>query len=56
MVLAAMVLGGLGVWGLAQLETRFSVTDFLPSDAPGIRALEILQEEFGGGLGSPPRC
>jgi len=51
MVLAAMVLGGLGVWGLAQLETRFSVTDFLPSDAPGIRALEILQEEFGGGLG-----
>ena len=51
MILVAMVLGGLGVWGLSQLETRFSFTDFLPSDAPGIRALEILQEEFGGGLG-----
>ena len=50
-VLVALALGSLGVWGLSQLETRFSFTDFLPSDAPGIRALEILQEEFGGGLG-----
>ncbi len=51
MIMVAMAFGGLGMWGLSQLETRFSVTDFLPSDAPGIRALEILQEEFGGGLG-----
>ena len=50
-VLVALVFGGLGVWGLSKLETRFSFTDFLPGDAPGIRALEILQEEFGGGLG-----
>ncbi|MYJ15842.1 MAG: MMPL family transporter [Acidimicrobiia bacterium] len=50
-VLVAMSLGGLGVWGLSQLEVRFSFTDFLPGDAPGVRALEILQEEFGGGLG-----
>ena len=50
-VVAALFLGGLGVWGLSQLETRFSFTDFLPEDAPGIRALQILQEEFGGGLG-----
>ena len=50
-LMAALVLGGLGVWGLTQLETRFSFTDFLPKDAPGIQGLEILQEEFGGGLG-----
>ena len=49
--MVALVLGGLGAWGLSQLEVRFSFTDFLPSDAPGVRALEILQEEFGGGLG-----
>ena len=50
-VMVAVFLGGMGVWGLNQLEVRFSFTDFLPSDAPGVRALEILQEEFGGGLG-----
>ena len=50
-VLVALVLGGMGVWGLSQLEVRFSFTDFLPSDSPGVRALQILQEEFGGGLG-----
>ena len=50
-VLVAMFLGGLGMWGLSRLEVRFSFTDFLPSDAPGVRALDILQEEFGGGLG-----
>ena len=51
MILVAMAFGSLGIWGLSQLETRFSFTDFLPGDAPGIRALEILAEEFGGGLG-----
>lgn len=50
-LMVALVLGGLGVWGLTRLETRFSFTDFLPEDAPGIRALDILIEEFGGGLG-----
>ncbi len=50
-VITALFLGGLGVWGLSQLETRFSFTDFLPEDAPGIRALQILQQDFGGGLG-----
>ena len=50
-VLVAMFLGGMGVWGLNQLEVRFSFTDFLPGDAPGVRALDILQEDFGGGLG-----
>ncbi len=50
-VLVALFLGGMGFWGLNQLEVRFSFTDFLPSDAPGVRSLEILEEEFGGGLG-----
>ena len=47
----ALVLGGLGVYGLTQLETRFSFTDFLPEDAPAVETLDILTEEFGGGLG-----
>lgn len=50
-VLVAIFLGGMGVWGLSRLDVRFSFTDFLPGDAPGVRALQILQDEFGGGLG-----
>lgn len=47
----ALALGGLGFYGFSQLETRFSFTDFLPEDAPSVRTLEILEEEFGGGFG-----
>ncbi|MFP5332018.1 MAG: efflux RND transporter permease subunit [Acidimicrobiia bacterium] len=50
-VIVALVLGGLGVWGLTQLETRFSFTDFLPEDSPVVETLSILTEEFGGGFG-----
>ncbi|MEX2279547.1 MAG: MMPL family transporter [Acidimicrobiia bacterium] len=50
-LVVAFVLGGLGVFGLTQLETRFSFTDFLPADAPAVETLTILQDEFGGGLG-----
>jgi hypothetical protein len=50
-LIVALVLGGLGIFGLTQLETRFSFTDFLPEDAPAVATLTILQEEFGGGLG-----
>lgn len=50
-VLVALILGALGVWGLSQLETRFSFTDFLPEDSPVVETLDILQEEFGGGFG-----
>jgi predicted RND superfamily exporter protein len=50
-VVIALVLGGLGVWGLTQLETRFSFTDFLPEDAPVVETLGILEDEFGGGFG-----
>jgi uncharacterized protein len=34
-LVVAFVLGGLGVWGLTQLETRFSFTDFLAEDDAG---------------------
>jgi uncharacterized protein len=50
-LIVAFILGGLGIFGLTQLETRFSFTDFLPEDAPAVATLELLQEEFGGGLG-----
>lgn len=50
-VVVALLLGALGVWGLTQLETRFSFTDFLPEDSPVVETLTILTEEFGGGFG-----
>jgi uncharacterized protein len=50
-LLVALALGGLGWWGFTQLETRFSFTDFLPSDSPYIQTLDILEVDFGGGLG-----
>ena len=50
-VIVALALGGLGVWGLSQLETRFSFTDFLPEDSPVVETLGILEAEFGGGFG-----
>ncbi len=50
-VILALALGGLGVWGLSNLETRFSFTDFLPEDSPVVETLGILQAEFGGGFG-----
>lgn len=50
-LVVALILGGLGIFGLTRLETRFSFTDFLPEDAPAVQTLTILQEDFGGGLG-----
>ncbi len=50
-VAIALALGGLGVWGATNIETRFSVTDFVPEDNIALAALETLQEDFGGGLG-----
>ncbi|MGH8950896.1 MAG: efflux RND transporter permease subunit [Acidimicrobiia bacterium] len=47
----ALALGGLGWYGFTQLETRFSFTDFLPADSPYVLTLEVLEEDFGGGLG-----
>lgn len=46
-----LALGGLGFYGLTQLETKFSFTDFLPEDSELVETFNILQEEFGGGFG-----
>lgn len=43
--------GGLGIYGLTQLETQFSFTDFVPEDSPLIETLDTIEEEFGGGFG-----
>jgi predicted RND superfamily exporter protein len=45
------VLGGFGYYGLANISTEFSFTDFLPDDAPLTVTLDILAEEFDGGFG-----
>ncbi len=50
-VIAALLLGGVGFWGVTQLETKFSFVDFVPTDSPLLATYEILTEEFGGGLG-----
>ncbi|HUO46688.1 MAG TPA: MMPL family transporter [Acidimicrobiia bacterium] len=50
-LLVTLVLGGFGVYGLTQLETEFSITDFLPEDAPAVATLNYIQEAFGGGFG-----
>lgn len=50
-LIITLVLGGLGWYGLTQLETTFSFTDFLPKDAPGVVAFQTLEERFGGGVG-----
>jgi predicted RND superfamily exporter protein len=50
-LVVTLLLGVAGYYGLSQLETRFSFTDFLPEDAPAVETLRIVEEEFGGGFG-----
>ncbi len=50
-LVVALVLGGLGAYGLSQLKTTFSLTDFLPSDSPAVAAFQTLDREFSGGFG-----
>ncbi|MBT8207527.1 MAG: MMPL family transporter, partial [Acidimicrobiia bacterium] len=51
MLTAALLLGGLGAYGLTQLSTEFSFTDFLPEGSPMLETFDVLIDEFGGGLG-----
>jgi uncharacterized protein len=46
----ALLTGVLGAYGLTQLDSRFSLTDFVPQDAPALATFETLQREFGGGF------
>jgi predicted RND superfamily exporter protein len=50
-LLVMLMLGGFGWYGLSNISTEFSFTDFLPEDAPFAVTLEIIQDEFGGGFG-----
>ena len=47
----ALLLALLGGWGLTQLETTFSFTDFLPEDSPLLVTYDTITEEFAGGFG-----
>lgn len=51
LLVTVLVGGGLGLWGLANLDTTFSSTDFVPEDAPILDTFETLQERFAGGVG-----
>lgn len=50
-VIAALLLGGLGAYGVTQLETKFSFVDFLPEDSAVIQTYNTLLDEFAGGFG-----
>ncbi|HVM13670.1 MAG TPA: MMPL family transporter [Egibacteraceae bacterium] len=51
-LLATVLLGGaLGVWGLTELETRFSITDFVSDESPVVKTFDEIVERFGGGFG-----
>ncbi len=47
----ALGLGALGAYGVTQLETKFSFTDFVPRPNPLLPTFDVLVEEFGGGFG-----
>jgi predicted RND superfamily exporter protein len=51
-LLVTVVLGGgLGAYGLSQLETRFSSTDFVPEGSPIVATFDEIVARFGGGFG-----
>jgi uncharacterized protein len=51
-LIVTVLLGGtLGVWGLSQLEVRFSVTDFVSDEAPAAVTMNTIIDRFGGGFG-----
>lgn len=50
-IIAAIVLGGFGAWGVTQLETKFSFLDFIPTTSPLRQTFETLLTDFGGGFG-----
>jgi predicted RND superfamily exporter protein len=49
LVVAALV-AGVGVFGTAQLDSRFDVTDFVSRDEPMLDSYQTLTEEFAGGF------
>lgn len=51
LVVTVLIGGGLGIYGMTELNTEFSSTDFVPQDSPLIETFDTLTERFGGGLG-----
>ena len=46
-----LILGLAGAYGLTQLSTEFSFTDFVSEDDPNVQVYNTIQEDFGGGFG-----
>jgi hypothetical protein len=51
MLSLALAVGGAGAWGLTQLKTTFSFTDFVPEGSPLLETFDTLTAEYGGGVG-----
>ena len=49
-LVAAVALVGLGGYGYTQLDSEFSLTDFVPSDEPLLETFEVLESAFNGGF------
>jgi len=47
----AALLGVAGGYGMVNISTEFSVTDFLPEDLPAVETLMVLEDAFAGGFG-----
>ena len=50
-LVVAIALGGLGLYGWSQLEAKFSFLDFIPTTSPLRGTFETLLDRFGGGFG-----
>jgi predicted RND superfamily exporter protein len=51
MLVIALAGGGLGLWGLTNLSTDFSFTDFVPEGSDLLTTFETLSDEYSGGFG-----
>ena len=50
-VIASLILGGVGAYGVTELNTQFSFLDFVPTTSPLRGTFETLLEDYGGGFG-----
>ncbi len=51
MLVLALGGGGLGLWGLTNLSTAFSFTDFVPEGSELLTTFDTLTEDYRGGFG-----